>query len=50
MNCTGCHSEIPTAVKFCPECGTRVAACCRGCNAELLPNAPGRGNSSLAGL
>ena len=39
MNCTGCNAKIPTAVKFCPECGVRVKPSCVACGAELLPGA-----------
>ena len=39
MICAGCAFELPAAVKFCPECGARVAARCAACNAELLGGA-----------
>ncbi len=37
MNCASCHHENSPALKFCGECGTRLAAVCAFCGAANAP-------------
>jgi len=37
MNCPSCHHENPAALKFCGECGARLAAVCAACGAANSP-------------
>jgi hypothetical protein len=39
MNCAACGHTNPERARFCPECGTPVAARCASCGGELLPAA-----------
>ena len=34
MNCTTCGFENPVGIKFCGECGNRLAAGCPQCGAH----------------
>ncbi len=38
MNCPRCQSPNRDGVRFCEECGGRLALNCAGCGAELLPD------------
>lgn len=39
--CPNCNTEVLPNVKFCPECGSKIASpqpsVCKGCGSELLP-------------
>ena len=37
MRCPSCHYENPSALKFCGECGVRLAAVCAACGAANSP-------------
>ena len=37
MNCPNCHHENPSGLKFCGECGARLAAVCTACGAANSP-------------
>lgn len=39
MNCPGCGASNEASRKFCPECGTRLAAACASCGAQNPPTA-----------
>jgi class 3 adenylate cyclase len=39
VNCAACGHTHPEHAKFCPACGTSVAARCTRCGGELLPSA-----------
>ena len=60
MTCPRCRHENPPGLKFCGECGARLAAVCAGCGASnapaqkfcgecgaaLAPDAPGAASAS----
>ena len=37
MKCSRCDHENPSALKFCGECGARLAAVCAACGANNAP-------------
>ena len=37
MKCSRCDHENPSALKFCGECGARLAAVCAACGAANSP-------------
>jgi class 3 adenylate cyclase/tetratricopeptide (TPR) repeat protein len=37
MNCPRCYFENPTGMKFCGQCGARLARACPQCGAEVPP-------------
>src|SRR5262245_47565148 len=37
MKCSRCQHENPSALKFCGECGARLAAVCASCGAANAP-------------
>ena len=37
--CTACGADVPGGMKFCPECGNKMAAACPSCGAEINPGA-----------
>jgi class 3 adenylate cyclase len=39
MTCPGCNGEVRAGLKFCPTCGTRLAATCPSCGAPADPGA-----------
>jgi len=41
LNCASCQAEIPTAAKFCPECGAKVdvSGRCSSCGEPFKPTA-----------
>ena len=39
MQCPGCRHNNPAHARFCAACGTRLAAACATCGAELPPGA-----------
>jgi class 3 adenylate cyclase/tetratricopeptide (TPR) repeat protein len=38
VKCPRCQSENREGVRFCEECGSRLALTCAGCGAEMLPD------------
>src|SRR5881409_4167652 len=38
MRCPWCQSENREGVRFCEECGSRLALSCANCGAEMLPD------------
>src|SRR5439155_6458522 len=39
MRCANCGSDNPEGMKFCEECGTKLARACPGCGCEVRPAA-----------
>ena len=39
MQCSACGAELAADARFCPSCGTSVAAACSSCGAPLASNA-----------
>ena len=37
MQCPQCQTEIREGVRFCEDCGARIALSCSTCGAEILP-------------
>jgi class 3 adenylate cyclase/tetratricopeptide (TPR) repeat protein len=38
MQCSRCQHENPTAMKFCGDCGARLASVCPSCGASTVPD------------
>lgn len=38
MKCPRCRAESQAGVKFCEDCGARLALTCLSCGAEVLPH------------
>src|SRR5262245_31809862 len=37
MQCPGCHAENRDGLKFCEDCGIRLAVTCASCGADVTP-------------
>ncbi|MGE0822193.1 MAG: adenylate/guanylate cyclase domain-containing protein [Candidatus Binatia bacterium] len=48
MRCAGCGCENPGGMKFCEECGNKLARVCASCSHELRPTAKFCGNCGAA--
>ena len=38
MKCPNCQFDNPAGMKFCVDCGTKVAVACSQCGAEMSPS------------